>query len=205
MTFDFDPYPIHKHGGGEVYDAWGSPPPVGDRDALASPSPPGGDKEQDKDSVSRRCLRCWMFEVSCPTVETSSDSLLDDYFSTVYIVFGTEVDPTAAPAADFSLCIFDHYSFIFREPESGPKLLHSMIYDIPSQQRMKNKLDFPTPFPDQPPPTPATSSPPSFHHTCLSSCQYTWHLGCETNTVCEQRVCSNSACRVPLAAWCHSD
>lgn len=34
-----------------------------------------------------------------------------------------------------------------------------MIYGIPSQQRMKNKLDFPTPFPDEPF-SPAAASPP---------------------------------------------
>lgn len=71
---------------------------------------------------------------------------------TQFILFSVEVDPIATPAADFFLCIFDHYSFIFCEPVTGTKLLHGMIYDILSQQRMKNKLDFPTPFPDQPPP-----------------------------------------------------
>lgn len=77
--------------------------------------------------------------------------------STQFILFSVEVDPSAALAADFSLCIFDHYSFIFCEPRTGAKLLHSMIYDIPSQQRMKNKLDFSTPFPDHPPLPPALS------------------------------------------------
>lgn len=80
--------------------------------------------------------------------------------SSQFILFSEEVDPIATPAADFSLCIFDRYSFIFCEPGTGTKLLHSMIYDIPSQQRMKNKLDFPTPFPDQPPPPPPPPIPP---------------------------------------------
>lgn len=75
--------------------------------------------------------------------------------------------PIATPAADVSLRIFDHYSFIFCESESGTKLLHCMIYDIPSKQRMKNKLDFPTPFPDQLP-QPLLSS-----HLPLSSCSCT--------------------------------
>lgn len=79
--------------------------------------------------------------------------------SSQFILFSEEVDPIATPAADFSLCIFDRYSFIFCEPGTGTKLLHSMIYDIPSQQRMKNKLDFPTPFPDQPPPPPPIPPP----------------------------------------------
>lgn len=106
--------------------------------------------------------------------------------STQFILFSVEMDPTATPAADVSLCIFDHYSFIFCESESGIKLLHSMIYDIPSQQRMKNKLDFPTPFPDQlpqPPALPPFITPASpfllTHFTC--------HLGCKTQTI---RVCS---------------
>lgn len=83
--------------------------------------------------------------------------------STQFILFSVEVDLIATPVADFSLCIFDHYSFIFCVPGTDTKLLHGMIYDFPSQQCMKNKLDFPTPFPDQPPP-PAL---PPFHHTCL--------------------------------------
>lgn len=78
--------------------------------------------------------------------------------STQFILFSVGMDPIATPAADVSFCIFDHYSFIFCESESGTKLLHSMIYDIPSQQRMKNKLDFPTPFPDQLPQPPALPS-----------------------------------------------
>lgn len=69
--------------------------------------------------------------------------------STQFILFSVEVYPIATTAADFSLCIFDRYSFIFCESGTGTKLLHSMINDIPSQQRMKNKLDFPMPFPDQ--------------------------------------------------------
>lgn len=102
---------------------------------------------------------------------------------TQFILFSVEVDPIVTPAADFFLCIFDHYSFIFCEPGTGTKLLHGMIYDIPSQQRMKNKLDFPTLFPDQPPP-PAL---PSFHHTCLALPGHACgnravkhkHLGCD--------------------------
>lgn len=102
------------------------------------------------------CLRClkWVVLHWKPAVTV--------YWMTIsaqFILFSVEVDPIATPAADFSLCIFDHYSFIFCGPESGAKLLHSMIYDIPSWRCMKNKLDFPTPFPDPPPPPPPTLPP----------------------------------------------
>lgn len=112
----------------------------------------------------KRLVPCWKPTVTICWMTISSSQ---------FILFSEEVDPIATPAADFSLCIFDRYSFIFCEPGTGTKLLHSMIYDIPSQQRMKNKLDFPTPFPDQPPTTTTatnttTGSPPSFHRTCFS-------------------------------------
>ncbi len=98
--------------------------------------------------------------------------------STQFILFSEEVDPTATPAAHFSLCIFDHDSFIFCEPGTGTKLLHSMIYDIPPQQRMKNKLDFPSPFPDHP----TTARPPPF--ITPASLFLIMHMAalCETNS-----------------------
>lgn len=98
-----------------------------------------------------------MFEVNCATLKTNSDWMSN---STQFMLFSLEVDPIATPAADFSLGIFDHFSFMFCEPGTGTKLLHSMIYDIPSQQRMKNKLDFPTPFPDHPNPPLPPALPP---------------------------------------------
>lgn len=128
-----------------------------------------------------------MFEVNCATLKTNSDWMSN---STQFMLFSLEVDPIATPAADFSLGIFDHFSFIFCEPGTGTKLLHSMIYDIPSQQRMKNKLDFPTPFPDHPnPPLPPASLLSS--HLPLSSCRCMWLLSCKTQTL---RVCSHQVC-----------
>lgn len=105
------------------------------------------DRKRKNDCLPACCLRCLKWVV------LHWITGLTVYWMTIsaqFILFSVEVDPIATPAADFSLCIFDHYSFIFCRPESGTKLLHRMIYDIPFQRRMKNKLDFPTPFPDQP-------------------------------------------------------
>lgn len=105
-------------------------------------------------------------------------TVLDDYFSSLYIILRGSVS-RGNSSSRLSLCNFDHYSFIFCEPGTGGKLLHSMIYDIPSQQRMKNKLDFPTPFPHQHPITTTTTTTitalPSSYHTCFSPV-CTWWL-----------------------------
>lgn len=102
-------------------------------------------------------------------------TVLDDYFNSLYIILRGSVS-CGNSSSRLSLCNFDHYSFIFCEPGTGGKLLHSMIYDIPSQQCMKNKLDFPTPFPHQHPITTTTiTALPAPYHTCLSPV-CTWQL-----------------------------
>lgn len=89
--------------------------------------------------------------------------------STKFILFSVKGAPIATPLDSSLLCIFDHYSFIFCEAGAGTKLQLSVIYDIPFWQRMKNKLDFPTPFPDQLllPPLFSTTRAPSLLNSYL--------------------------------------
>lgn len=112
--------------------------------------------------------------------------------STQFILFSGKVAPIATPVDSSLLCIFDHYSFIFCEPGTGTKLQLSVIYDIPSWQRMKNKLDFPTPFPDQllyPPTPPPRPFPPVFTPASLLPAQT-----CENPTARQtQRACWHPA------------
>lgn len=82
---------------------------------------------------------CWKLTVTAQ----------DNYFIWLYIVLAGSVSHRNSSCWFPPLCIFDQYSFIFCEAVMG-KLRCSMIYDISSQRRMKNKLDFPKSFPDQP-------------------------------------------------------
>lgn len=70
-----------------------------------------------------------------------------------------EVYPIEFPADDFPICIFDHSSFIFCEDGVG-QLRQRVIYDISSQQRMKNKFDFSRHFLISPQPSAAPPSHP---------------------------------------------